>query len=36
MYGRDVDDTTELFEKADTALYETKHRGGRGYTFFTE
>lgn len=36
MYGRDVDDTTELFEKADTALYETKHRGGRGYTFFIE
>lgn len=36
MYGKDATDTTELFEKADIALYETKHKGGSGYTFFTE
>lgn len=35
-HGRHAADTTELFEKADIALYETKHKGGSGYTFFTE
>lgn len=33
-FGRDARDPAELFEHADRALYQTKDRGKRGYTFY--
>ena len=35
-HGSQADDVTSLFKHADTALYETKERGKRGYTFYKE
>lgn len=33
-FGGDTDDPAELFEHADKALYQTKDRGKKGYTFY--
>ena len=35
-HGSESTDARKLFEQADAALYETKRRGRRGYTFYTE
>ncbi len=35
MHGREASDTTNLFEKADSALYESKKKGKHTYTFIT-
>ncbi len=34
-HGSQAKDTVSLFKQADQALYETKHRGKSGYTFYT-
>ncbi len=35
-YGGNVSDPSELFKRADHALYDTKHNGRSGLTFFEE
>ena len=34
-HGRNAASADELFEHADQALYQTKHRGKKGYTFYS-
>ncbi|MBR0218029.1 MAG: diguanylate cyclase [Clostridia bacterium] len=34
-HGRNAANADELFEHADQALYQTKHRGKKGYTFYS-
>ena len=34
-HGRNAKDPASLFKQADSALYETKRKGKRGYTFYT-
>ncbi len=36
IHGSDVDDVKHMFEKADAAMYESKKRGKRTFTFFAK